>query len=104
MLDLIPNLGELIFDADEEYELSLELYKCLIKVEYSNGTCDALRQHAREVIGQKNRRTMDKIEAYIALIMVFITQKHNNLAVIQLAVHSFLNSWACRSRGKFAVA
>ncbi len=91
---------------DEEYELSLELYNCLIKVEYSNGTWDPLRQHAREVIGQKNRPMMDKIEAYMALIMVLITQEHNHLGAIQLAVHvlKLLGVPFSPKAGKLAVA
>lgn len=71
----------------KDYDLTLQIYNCLIKAEYSHGTWDLLRMHTEEVIAQKDRPIVDKIIAYTASISVLSIQEHNHVVAIELAIH-----------------
>ena len=70
----------------EYYDLTLSIYNCLIKAEYSNGTMGPVREHASEIIAQKDRPFLDKIDAYTALIIVLSTHERNHSEAIALAL------------------
>lgn len=89
----------------KDYDLTLQLYNCLIKAEYSNGMWDLLRVHTEEVIAQKDRPITDKIIAYTAAISVLSIQEHNHPKAIDLAVHVLeqLGTSFWRKGGKLSV-
>jgi predicted ATPase len=71
---------------EEHYPLSLELYNCLIKAEYSNGSWGKLRQNIDEVLAQKGRPVWDKQVAYFTMITILVVRDHNHQAAINYAV------------------
>lgn len=80
-LDLIPEDKR----WEEEFEVSMDIFNCLIKAEYANGSWDQMNDHCLEVVSLKGRPVIEKMVAYTAMIMAFSTQKKHAEA-ISLAV------------------
>lgn len=101
-LDLIPEHKRW---EEEDYDMSLAIYNCLIKAEYSNGTWEPLRRHATEIIKLPDSPVMDKIVAFGTMISVLSIQERNHKDAIALAVHvlKLLGVPFSLKLGKFAV-
>lgn len=72
---------------DEHYSLSLELYNCLIKAEYSSGSWGQLRHNIDELLAQKGKPVLDKQVAYATMITILVVRDHDHKAAIDYAVN-----------------
>lgn len=72
--------------TDSHYHLSLELYNCLIKAEFSAGSWEHLSSDINTILKQKGRPILDKIVAYTVQITVLSSHENKHNEAISLAV------------------